>query len=254
MPVPIRRFRDVLSLWFRPAGVYTFIGAGGKTTCMKRAAAFLAEIGVRARLATTTRVGIDEFQGIPVSLVRSPLDFSRALADDAPVRLLVGSAAPEQGKYLGLNPSLIETVSLRRDTALLVEGDGSRRLPMKAPQDHEPVIPANTCTVFALMGASAFGEPIDEAHCYNHGKVLALTGTAGATFEPSVIAALCSSPEGYRKGVRSGMGFKLLVNQGDLEQKRGLAVEALELAKAEYGCGGALVSLQKGVLYHITDD
>ncbi len=249
-----RRFRDVLAHWFQPGAVYAFVGAGGKTTAMKRAAAYMAETGLKARLTTTTRVGIAEFEGIAVSLVRGPKDLSRVLADDAPIRLLVGSAAPEQGKYLGLDPAIIEGVSLRADTVLLVECDGSRRLPMKAPESREPVIPANASTVFALMGASAFGEPIDEAHCYNHKKALALMGVSEGLFAPPAIAALSADPGGCRKGVLSGMMFRLLMNQGDLEQKRGIAVEALELARAEFGIRGALVSLQKGILYHMTDD
>ncbi len=249
-----RRFRDVLARWFQPGAVYAFVGAGGKTTAMKRAAAYIVETGLKARLTTTTRVGIEEFEGMPVSLVRGPTELSRVLADDVPVRLLVGSAAPEQGKYLGLDPAIIEGVSLSPDTVLLVESDGSRRMPMKAPYRHEPVIPANAATVFALMGASAFGEPIDEAHCYNHEKALVLMGIPEGFFEPPAIAALSADPEGCRKGVRPEMAFRLVVNQGDLEQKRGKAVEALEMARAEYGIRGALVSLQKGILYHTTDD
>jgi probable selenium-dependent hydroxylase accessory protein YqeC len=254
MLTPDQRFLDALSQWFLPGAVYTFVGAGGKTTAMKRVAAFVAETGVKARLTTTTKVGIDELNGIPVSLIRGPEGLSHALGDDAPVRLLVGGVMPDQGKYVGLDPRLIEDISLSVDTVLLVEGDGSKRRPMKVPESREPVIPSNTSTVFALMGAGAFDEPIDEVHCYNHQKALALVGRTGSFFEPRVIAALSADPEGCCKGVLSGMAFRLLMNQGDLKQKRKSAVEALKLARESYGIKGALVSFQKGVLYDTTDD
>jgi len=170
------------------------------------------------------------------------------------VRLLVADVLPEEGKYRGLDPRLIEDLSVRADTVLLVEGDGSRKRPMKAPESREPVIPANTCTVFALMGAGAFDEPIDETHCYNHQKALTLVGRTGSFFEPEEIAALAADPEGCCKGVLSGMAFRLLLNQGDLELKRETASEALRLAREMYGIRGALVSFLKGELYDRTDE
>ncbi len=187
-------------------------------------------------------------------MVSDPGDLTRAAAKDDPVQLVVGGVAPLQGKYLGLDPRLIEGVSLGVDTVVLVEGDGSRRHPLKVPKDHEPVIPANTAAVFALMGGSAIDEPIDESHCYNHEKALSLLGRTGGRFEPPVIAAIAADPAGCSKGVLPGMGFMLLVNQSDLEQKRASATEALRLARTLYGIRGALVSFQQGELYGDTDD
>ena len=104
------------------------------------------------------------------------------------------------------------------------------------------------------MGASAFDEPIDERHCYNFEKALALVGRNGAAFRPAEIAALAGDPEGCLKGLKAGMGFRLLVNQGDLEEKRTTAIEALWLARQKFGIAGALVSFQKGELYESTAD
>ncbi len=214
MAGPEESFRDALRQWFLPGAVYTFVGAGGKTTAMKRVAAFLAGAGMKARLTTTTRVGIEELRGIPVTFVKRPEDMPPALAGEAPLRLLVAGVVSDVDKYLGIDPALIESLSLPGDTVLLVEGDGSRRCPLKVPRDHEPVIPANTRTVFALMGASAIDEPIDEIHCYNHQKALSLIGKADGSFDPEVLATLCADPQGCRKGVRAGMDFRFLINQG----------------------------------------
>src|SRR5271157_1492365 len=254
MSTPAQRFRDALSRWFLPGAVYTFVGAGGKTTALKRVADFMVKCGVKARLTTTTRVGIAEFDGFSVEEVRGPRELAQALGDQTPIRLLVGGTLPEQGKYRGLEKGMIEGASVHADTVLLVEGDGSRKRPMKAPERREPVIPANSAAVFALMGAGAFDEPIDEAHCYNHQKALALVGKTGSFFEPEEIAALAADPEGCSKGVLSGMAFRLVINQGDLEWKRETAVAALRLARERYGITGALVSLQKGELYDTTED
>jgi molybdenum cofactor cytidylyltransferase len=214
----------------------------------------MAKAGRKAILTTTTKVGTDEFDGIPVSVVTGLEEMRGAIEEKSAMRLVIGGVVPHQGKYFGLDPRLIEGVSLGVDTVMLVEGDGSRRHPLKAPKDHEPVIPANTAAVFALMGGSAIDEPIDESHCYNHEMVLSLLGRTGGRFEPPVIAALAADPAGCSKGVLPGMGFMLLINQSDLEQKRASAAEALRLARTLHGIRGALVSFQLGELYVDADD
>ncbi len=252
MPTSAERFHSALARWFLPGAVYTFVGAGGKTTALKRVASHLAGTGVKARLTTTTKVGIDEFVGFLVSEVREAGELERAVADSAQTRLVVAGSAPDKGRYIGVDPALIEGARMISDTVLLVEGDGSRKRPMKVPASHEPVIPANTSTVFAVMGASAFDEPMDEPHCYNFQKALALVGRTGSYFEAREIAQLAGDPEGCFKGVRPGMGFVLLLNQGDLEEKRDTACEALWLARKEHGIEGAVVSFEKGELYEST--
>jgi probable selenium-dependent hydroxylase accessory protein YqeC len=251
MSTPSQRFRDACAGWFLPGSVCTFVGAGGKTTALKRIAALLAESGTKVRLTTTTRVGIDEFEGWTVAEVRGAAELARAIQDEDPMALLVGGTDRGRGKYLGIGPGLIEGIALTGDTVLLVEGDGSRKRPMKVPEGHEPVIPSSSAAVFAVMGASAIGEPIDEEHCYNHRMAASLAGMA--QFEPAAIASIAAHPQGCRKGVLSRMAFRLLVNQGDLVEKRAAASEALHLAREKFGIHGALVSFQKGELYDTTE-
>lgn len=251
---PERRFCDALTHWILPGAVYTFVGAGGKTTAMKRIASFLVDAGLKVRLTTTTRVGIEELKGVPVFFVRQPTDLPTAIAGDFPLGMLVGSALHDTDKYQGIAPRLIESLALDGGTVLLVEGDGSRRCPVKIPKEHEPVIPANTRTVFAVMGALAIDEPIDEIHCYNHEKALLLARRSGGILDVEMLAAISGDPQGSAKGVLSGMGFHLLINQGDVERKRPLAMAVMRRAHELYGVSGAVVSMQKGELYARTDD
>ena len=134
------------------------------------------------------------------------------------------------------------------DSVLLVEGDGSRRKPLKVPTSREPVIPACTALVFALMGASGFGEPIDEEHCYNHQAVSGIVPPGTRSFDAASLAAIAAHPAGCRKGVVRGMGFHVVMNQGDLPAKRPIGAEALGILKAQ-GIDGSLVSLQQEVVY-----
>jgi len=45
------------------------------------------------------------------------------------------------------------------DIPLLIEADGSRQTPLKAPSTHEPPIPDFTDTVIVVAGLSALGKP-----------------------------------------------------------------------------------------------
>ena len=46
---------------------------------------------------------------------------------------------------------------------MLVEADGSRRLPLKAHAAWEPVVPAGSTQSVLVVGASGFGQPVREA-------------------------------------------------------------------------------------------
>lgn len=50
---------------------------------------------------------------------------------------------------------------------VLVEGDGSRRMPLKVMGSHEPVIPENCDDVYCLAGLSALGQTAGKA-CFRH--------------------------------------------------------------------------------------
>ena len=48
---------------------------------------------------------------------------------------------------------------------MVVEADGSRRKPFKAPADYEPVIPSKTTMMISVIGADALGRVIaDQCH------------------------------------------------------------------------------------------
>ncbi|HUJ76055.1 MAG TPA: selenium cofactor biosynthesis protein YqeC, partial [bacterium] len=182
----------------------------------------------------------------------------RALDGAARVRLLASGiepgAAPGQEKYAGLDPALVDTLRLAPDVVLLVEGDGSRRLPIKAPREHEPVIPFRSRTVLLFMGASAIGQPLDERHCFNHEGALALLGRSESCLGAEEISALAAHPDCGRKGVLPGMAFRLVINQGDLEKARPVAERVLRLAWERSGIQGALASFQEGELYGTSPD
>jgi probable selenium-dependent hydroxylase accessory protein YqeC len=242
MREPEQGYADFIAHHFRPGSVYTLVGAGGKSTGMRKIADYLSRRGIRARMAATTRIGVEEFSAYPVATAHDDAELARCIMAPDPCMVISGGVSNDGHKHAGLDPARIERLAIPADLVLLVEGDGSRRKSMKAPTAREPVIPANTRAVFALMGASAFDESVEAVRCYNAEGVLALLGQAHAVFDAPALLSLAADARGCRKGVLPGMGFHILVNQGDLEQKQATARALLQDLRRAHDIAGTLLS------------
>ena len=146
-----------MELWellgIRP-GVTALIGGGGKTTAMYTLA---RELTAKGTVICTTTTHILPPEHLPVLSAAGGEELSSALSAHRCVCL--GTPLAE-GKLAA--PALpVETLAACADY-VLVEADGSKRLPFKAHLSHEPVIPACTGLTVALAGASGFGRPIRE--------------------------------------------------------------------------------------------
>lgn len=155
-------------------GITAIIGSGGKSTLLKALGLELMRAGGRVLLCTTTHM-------FPVAGV--PWDGSSRRLDAAPWKpgaahvpgctceacagLARGSICqagvldPKTGKLSA--PAEPLGGLAQRFNYVLVEADGSKRLPLKAHAAWEPVIPSGTANVVWVVGASGLGKPINEA-------------------------------------------------------------------------------------------
>jgi predicted transcriptional regulator len=104
------------------------------------------------------------------------------------------------------------------------------------------------------MGAGAFDEKVDSERCYNPDGVLALLGQAHAVFDVSALVMLAADARGCMKRVLPGMGFHLIVNQGDLEAKRETARTMLRALSRGHGIAGTLLSWTEEKVYETLGD
>lgn len=137
-----------------PKGVTSLIGSGGKTTMLHVLAAELAEQGT---VILTTSAHIRPSDVFPC-LVSPTAEEVQAALSQTPA-ICIGSLTPE-GKFAA-SALPFETLATLADY-VLVEADGSKRLPLKAHAAYEPVIPANSAKTVCLVGASGLGKPIRE--------------------------------------------------------------------------------------------
>jgi probable selenium-dependent hydroxylase accessory protein YqeC len=100
---------------------------------------------------------------------------------------------------------------------VLIEADGSRGLPIKAPGPHEPVLPPGVDIVLGIVGLDALGSPIDEEHVFRPERLSALCDLPiGAHVDATAIARLAAHTEGLFKNAPSGAWKYLILNKSDL--------------------------------------
>jgi probable selenium-dependent hydroxylase accessory protein YqeC len=105
-------------------------------------------------------------------------------------------------KLRGVSPELInELGALDKVDHVLVEADGAARLPLKAPDENEPVIPSKTSLVVVVVGIDSLGVELSADHVFRPHIVSELTGLPlGGTVTVEVIAELIVHPRGMAKG------------------------------------------------------
>ncbi len=169
----------------------SIVGAGGKSTILFALGRDLARTGARVILTTTTRVGADQ-PNEPICWSADVADVEGAFLHGLPV-FVAADRVP--GKIVGPSPDAIDRLFAETDADyVVVEADGAHRMAIKAPADHEPVIPSASTTVIVVASLAAIGRPISEvAHRPERvagligsqpGDLLTLAGAAGVLLHP----------------------------------------------------------------------
>ena len=174
------------------APVISFVGAGGKTSLIQRISEEYSARKIRHGIFTTTHMW-------PID----GGDFRR------PLGILTSS-----GKIGPPEEADVQTLMMEKNPVLL-EADGSRGLPCKAPEVWEPVLRPETTHVVGVLGASCLGRRVIES-CHRPERVMEVL-KCGPEHRLTVadLAELGSSRKGLRKGIKDGQWYGLVINQVD---------------------------------------
>lgn len=200
----------------RTGETLAFVGAGGKTSAMFALANALKTPVI---LTTTTHLGVwqaklAEKQHILRSLQDvDDLDFSTAR-----VHLVTGPAGPDD-RLSALKGNLLEALRERSCEAgipLMIEADGARQRPLKAPAPYEPVIPVWVDRVVVVAGLSGVGEPLTDSVMHRPDQFAAITGRSlGARIQAEDLVCVLGSAQGGLKGIPKSAQRVLFLNQAD---------------------------------------
>jgi probable selenium-dependent hydroxylase accessory protein YqeC len=233
-------------------GVIALVGAGGKTSALFGLGEELAlgGRGAAVLLTTTTHIydprlesgrSFDRLAFVPA--METPAEGGagpRPLRPGGPERLVLAAREePGTGKLVGIHPARVAGLARAWDW-VVVEADGAKRLPVKAPAGHEPALPPGAGLVLGFIGLGCLGRPMDAAAVHRPERFGPVAGCApGEPIGLGHLAALAASPQGLFKYAPSGARRVLAFNQADLCS---LAPDALlESFRALAGPGADLI-------------
>lgn len=206
-PVTASRWAELgPALALGPTEMVSLVGGGGKTSA---AFALAAHRPGRRIVTTTTKMGSDRTDGLPLLLAPHPTDIDHALSASGAV--LIWDSVNEQ-RALGVAPETCDGWLALADT-VVVEADGSRRRPFKAPAPYEPVVPSATTILVACVGLAAVHEPIEQ-RCHRPELVAAVAGCEPSDrLTPERLVRVLLSADGSRRNCPSSARFAVLLNR-----------------------------------------
>jgi probable selenium-dependent hydroxylase accessory protein YqeC len=235
---------DLIDLPTNP--LIAIVGAGGKTTTMYTLASELAQRGKRIITTTTTQIFYPEPGETDTLIVASQTDTLLKKIDEALRqyhRITVAGAVLRTEKLAGLRPEQPYKLLVKSGAdVMLVEADGARHRMIKAPAEHEPVIPLQTNVALLLMSAEAINQPLSDRIAHRPELVAKVTGIQmGDVLSPAVIARLIISEQGGLKHIPETTAAYLLITHASMAQKAAIH-ELVHLMQCSPRINGVLSS------------
>lgn len=242
-PVKVRTFLEALDLAVSGCGknaiqktpVISVVGAGGKTTLLHCMADEFIQKNRNVFVTTTTHIMMENspwFLADPdlEAIVKGLKQFGQVWA---------GMSA--SGRKLKKLPDEVLDRVLNWNIPILIEADGARRMPLKVPAEHEPVIHSGTTHVLSVYGLDAVGKVYDET-CFRWEYAVDLLNkkkTDAVTEED--IALLASSEKAGKKGCPADAVYAVVLNKADdLKRRKSALCICRELKKR--GVGNVIIS------------
>lgn len=216
--------------------VVSLVGSGGKTTLLYKICDAMRKEGRRTAALTTTHImrplNSDGLQCI----IDDDVCLAQTYFDDG--KVVLAGTQTGTGRLEAPNEDML-TFLMKTADVIVAEADGSRRLPIKFPNDTEPVLLPGTTHLFVVAGLCAIGKPLSEV-CHRWPLAMAECGLKGqqSLVTPLMLAQILA--RGY--GVLAPV---FVLNQADDEITAEYGRETAEALK-KYGCNKTIVlSLEK---------
>jgi molybdenum cofactor cytidylyltransferase len=166
----------------------------------------------RVVMTTTTRIFAAQMSwAAEVCTLAEENWWERLYAFDSSL-LVVGGVEGDRAR--GVPPELpAEMLACSGVDWVVIEADGSRMLPVKAPAAHEPVVPNETSLLVVVVGVDALSGPIREVS-HRPERVSTITGlTPEETLTPEALATLLTSSQGGLKDAPQAARVAVLINK-----------------------------------------
>jgi molybdenum cofactor cytidylyltransferase len=193
------------------------VGSGGKTTALFQLARQLKPPVI---VSTTTHLGIQQARFADLHFIVRTVDDLNDLENSISSDVILVTGDPTQESRLaGLPADLMKklfSITKEKNIPLLIEADGSRQKPLKAPSNHEPVVPDFVSIVVLFAGLSGLGKPLTAEWVHRPESFEHISGLRlGETITSEALARVLVSPVGGLKGIPENCRRIIILNQAD---------------------------------------
>jgi molybdenum cofactor cytidylyltransferase len=207
------------------------VGAGGKTSALFAAASALGQRKSQISpilLTTTTHLAIEQCKfgnyHFKIQFAEEVLHYANEVK--AGIVLFTGTGIKD-GRIAGPDKQALAAIFYLAEShtwPLLVEADGSRLHPLKAPVEHEPAIPEWANHVVVCAGLSGLDRPLNQETVHRPEIYAQLSETKyGTPITAESIVKVLKHPAGGLKSIPAGARRSVLLNQADTPHKQATA-------------------------------
>lgn len=212
----------------------SFVGGGGKTTTIFKLAKELKKLDKKVLVTTSTAIYYPEKSIYDKIIVDNSNEFIENLENIKYGTItVIGKSISKENKLLGLNKELIDEIYNRKIfDYILVEADGSKRKSIKAPADHEPVVPSSTDKTIGIIGIDSIGKRINEENVHRPELFCNITDSEEKEIiNEEKIYKLIKSDRGLFKDIPSKSKKYVFLNKVDNREELRKAEKIIRLVK-----------------------
>lgn len=147
-------------------------------------------------------------------------------------------------KIRGVDPGWVpDMVALPGVGNVVVESDGARHRPLKAPKEDEPVLPLLVDVLLVCAGLDVLGKPLDEENVHRPELVSGITGLhPGEPVTTRAVAEVLTSPHGGLKNLPNmARVWFVLTGWRDTNDAEAREIAQLALERAPQARGAILL-------------
>lgn len=205
---------EALSINIDRKNIISVVGGGGKTSFIYNLAHEIQSLGKKVLITTTTNMFIPDKYFVCSNDFH---EINNMLSNNG---IAVLGRQISDKKFTSMDTDIYDNLVDIYDF-LLIESDGARRLPLKAPGKHEPVIFHKTNLIVGVAGIDSIGQQIKDI-CHRKEIVCDVLDTDEShVITEGDVAMLLSSDKGQRKYVDSFKGrtdYIAVINKCDNEE------------------------------------
>jgi len=206
---------------FIAGDVVSIVGSGGKTTLMYHLAHELVKKGNKVITTTTTKIFPPHPSESPQLILSDKEEVllnktQKLIQKEKHVTIAESFIGP---KLKGLPPTFIDKIQKQKIAdVILVEADGAKHCPLKAPNENEPVIPSSTTWTLPVVGLDGVGKINTKEYVFRPNYFSRLTGIKeGEIITPDSVAKVILHPEGLVRGTPIKARILPILNKGEIE-------------------------------------